>query len=353
MDGITVNRYTGRRSASILFRKTTEMNKKLIIALVIFLLAAIPASAQHYVGVRGGYGMSFGMFDVGNSFGTGIKMENVWNRLSGGLVWKYYSSENHYGGVEKRLAGISVELEYLQKGYEYYLKSGSEFTNKTYRRTFSSLHLPLMWQPHINMFGNRFRLFLNLGVWVSYNFPNSTVEYLEDGVVTATYPYKNILIRDNPFGYGVCGGIGFDISFDRWTVSLDARYYQGFGDILRSRVKYPNYPDPNDPSVEMRNPLHSMVSNVNVSLMLLYRLTDGAYNPRPSKRAQRREEERREAQLLDALRQREEAAEAMEAQEAQETVKTEETTETTEKNGNDQAAESSEADTERYQRNIQ
>lgn len=313
------------------------MNRKLIIPLIVFILAAAPASAQHYVGVRGGYGMSFGMFDIGGSFGTGMKMENVWNRLSGGLVWKYYSSENHYGGVEKHLAGVSIELEYLQKGYEYYVKSGSEFTNKTYRRTFSSIHLPLMWQPHINMFGNKFRLFLNLGVWASYNFSDSTVKRFEDGVLTGTYPYKSILIRDNPFGYGLCGGIGFDISFDRWTVSLDARYYQGFGDILRSRNKYPNYPDPEDLSLEDRNPLHSMVNNVNISVMLLYRLTDGAYNPRLSKRAQKREEERREAQLLEAMRQQAETPPATE------------TEETTEENGNDEATESSETDTEGHQ----
>jgi len=302
------------------------MNKKLLIVVISVMLSAVPAAAQHYLGGRLGYGMSFGSFDTGES--TKLKMGNVWNRWSGGVAWKYYSSDLHNGKVEKYLAGISMEIEFLQKGYEFYQKNISgEFTDQSYRRTFSSIHVPLIWQPHINMFGNRFRIFLNAGVWFSYNLPNSKFEYLDAGKVTATYDYKNILIRDNPFGYGLCGGLGFDISFERCTISVDARFYYSFGDVLRNRTKYPNSVKPStdpdyDPTFVIRNPLRSPVNNINVSVGVFYRLTDGPYNPRQSKRAVRRAEERMEAQLLEALSQK------------------------AEENGNDQTTESSEADTE-------
>lgn len=295
------------------------MKKKTIISLILLALSAGTAFPQHYLGARGGYGLGFGRFYTGED--PVLENEMVWGLWSGGLAWKYYSSEKFVGG-------IGAEVEFLQRGYEFHIIERGQSTDRTYRRTLSSIHVPLLWQPHINMFENRFRVFLNAGVSVSYNFPTSKVEHLNAGEVTGTYTYRNKLIRDSSFGYGLCGGLGFNIISGRFEFAAEARYYIGFGDVLRYRGVYNVPPDGSDPTYVIRNPLMSPLDNINVSVGFFYRLTDGAHNPKPSKRQLRKQAQREEEQLMEALRE-------IQPKEIQE-------------NGIDKTTESSETDPEGY-----
>lgn len=271
-------------------------NIRKIAILLTFLLAAAAtdAGAQHYIGVRAGYGVGHGRLESG--YRPPLTNEWVWGMYSGGIAWKYYSPE-------KFLGGVSMEIEFLQKAYQYRLRDSYslELTDMSYRRTVNSVQIPLIWQPHYTTPNNRFRVFLNLGISVQYHFPVSLAEYVYKGKeVYYREKYEQILIRDNPFGYGLLGGLGFNIAFNRWEFMLEGRYYFGYGDILRNNGKYPSSIDGTGRKIE--NPRRSPLDNITLSTGFFYRLTDGAENPEPGKRALRRQEERRRKQMEQRMR---------------------------------------------------
>jgi hypothetical protein len=257
--------------------------KKILTILSVMLLMSISASGQHYVGVRGGYGLGFGRFYM--------KQEQniVWGLSSGGVAWKYYSTERFVGG-------IGAEVEFIQRGYDYNVRKLIDreivVTDTTFRRVVNSVNLPIIWQPHVTMMGNRLRVFLNLGVCVSYNFRDSRAYYSFRGEVYEELAYRRKLVRDNPFGYGLLGGFGFNVAVaPRWEVMAEGRYYFSYGDILRNRNKYPG----DEIHMLIRSngavdhPLRSPVDNINISVGVFYRLTEGLQTPVRGSRALRRQ----------------------------------------------------------------
>ncbi|MBQ4279074.1 MAG: PorT family protein [Rikenellaceae bacterium] len=233
------------------------------------LLAALPAAAQHYIGVRGGYGGGSARFEP--------KRETflTWGMYSGGLSWKYYSPEKYVGAVE-------VDLEMLQQGYAYDLRKDGD---SSYRRSINSVTLPVIWQPHFYLFRRSMRVFLNLGVTFSYNF-NSRYEYVSkmNGVYEEG-KYDMELIRDNRWGYGLVGGFGLSVLIGRVEAAFEGRYYFGYADILRNPNKYPG------------NPQRSPLDKINISMGLYYRLGKGGILAPLSKRAAAKEQERLEARM--------------------------------------------------------
>lgn len=258
--------------------------KKISIALAFVLSTAASAFGQHYIGVRGGYGVGMGRFYPPQ------EEKMVWGMYTGGIAWKYYSHEKYLGG-------IGAEIEYVRKAYEYNLSKSGVVTDSTYRRTINTVQVPLIWQPHANMMNNRLRVFLNAGIAFQYNFPVSQVDSLLRGEVYYREKYESKLIRDNPFGYGLIGGLGFNVIMSRWEFTVEARYYFGFGDILRNTDKYPG------------NPRRSPMDNITLSTGFFYRLTDGLHNPPQTKRQRKREERKAEEQMMDALLQRQQQME--------------------------------------------
>ena len=183
------------------------------------LLAAItqPAAAQHYVGIKGGYGSS------------DVRLYPAWKTpvelgmLSGGLVWRYYSPENPSQPALRYTGGISMELQYLQRGYKYESLSNE---NHTYSRRINTLMVPLIWQPHISFAQERLRLFLNLGVTFNYNINSTYHTYVtETGETVEQGDYEMLLIRDNRWGYGLCGGLGAEMKVaGRVSLFVEGRY---------------------------------------------------------------------------------------------------------------------------------
>jgi hypothetical protein len=202
-------------------------------ALTITTLLATPATAQHYVGAKLGYGAASGRFyplrETGMFFGN----------YTGGLAWKYYSEQQIVGGV-------GAELEFQQRGYKIFYGNKSATTDYTLRRV-NSITMPLIWQPHLYFFDRRLRVFLNAAFTVTYNLgvddSVTEVTFRDDGSSkmvssSVTTPYKFITARDNRWNYGIFGGFGFGVLFGRCEVFAEARYYYGMSDIIRNYTKY-------------------------------------------------------------------------------------------------------------------
>ena len=326
------------------------------------MLCSVPAGAQHYFGVKGGYGMSYGRFQPSGinvaSLEIPIDQLMTWGLYSGGIMWKYYTPERFAGG-------IAAELEFMEKAYSYRMLTTID-PHTVYRRRYKTVFLPVMWQPHINAANNRLRIFANLGVGVGYNFPTSDVFRLIDGEgVIYKEKYHNKLVRDNPFHYGLTGGVGFNLVFGRFEFMAEGRYYLAYGDILRDKSIYPGE------NVANKNLFTSSpVDNVTISVGLYYRLSPEPHAPAPGRKALQRQAEK-EAQKMqkeaDKARKKLERKSKKQGKaiDPQETASQEETGEPAEtdnvlevqsvrkdeiinepQNGNDQTTESSPADTE-------
>ena len=220
-----------------------------IILILSFSCLFFKGHAQHYIGVSGGAGLgSVRMFPHTETGG-------IWGLGSGGFSYKYH------GGM-KYVGGIGSDLIFLQQGYTEEIPDYSiEDTTRTFNRKVNSLMLPIFWQPHINLFNGNMRVFINLGVAFSYNI-NSTfeVESEQNGFI-ASGEYPMLLVRDNRWGYGLCGGVGFNVVLaGRFEIGAEGRYYYGYNDVLRNRNKYSS------------NPLRSPLDNINISMTLHYRL---------------------------------------------------------------------------------
>lgn len=204
---------------------------------------------QHYIGVSGGTGSgSIRMFPF-------TETGSISGLYSGGITYKYY------GGM-KYVGGIGSDLLFMQQGYAEEIPYQSD-TTRTLSRKVNSVILPIFWQPHVNLFKGKARFFVNLGVTFSYNISSTIVVESEQNGLIAEGDYEMILVRDNRWGYGLCGGAGLSVTAGRFDVGIEGRYYFGYSDVLRNRTKYET------------NPLRSAMDNINISMSVSYRLGGG------------------------------------------------------------------------------
>ncbi len=199
----------------------------------------------------------------------------VWGMYSGGVAWKYYSAVKFVGAV-------GAEMQFLQRGFEYELFRDSD---TTYRRTLNSVVVPLIWQPYFYAFNRHVRVFMNLALTFSYNFDSWADSLSTRQGVYWSQKYDMQLVRDNRWGYGLCGGIGIGVLFDRWEVMVEGRYWYGYSDILKNRNKYAT------------NPLRSPLDNITVSAGFFYRLGKKDLLIGPNLRAERRAAEREKRKM--------------------------------------------------------
>ena len=88
----------------------------------------------------------------------------------------------------------------------------------------------------MNFSDNRLRVFLNAGIWASYNV--GAYEWVKSGNTVTEGPYHMTLVKDNPLGYGLLGGIGLNVVMGKWELMLEGRYYFSYGDIMRNSAVY-------------------------------------------------------------------------------------------------------------------
>ncbi|MDE5706816.1 MAG: PorT family protein [Alistipes sp.] len=231
------------------------------------LLCTGRATAQHTLGATGGYGS-------GNCRLYPVQERRpVWGCYTGGLSWRYY-------GPQRILGGFGVDLEFLQRGFSY-VPNASAFDDPSkylwYTRRVNSLVLPVLWQPHVYLFRNRLRIFIDAAAYFSYNL---SATYVNEPAMTipedqrtsparGKYRFRNE--RDNRWGYGLAGGGGIAVLVDRLEFSIRARYYFGYSDLMRNRNKYANNATDGAENPFSQTPLRSPLDNLTVSVGIAYR----------------------------------------------------------------------------------
>ncbi len=247
------------------------------------------STAQHYVGLKAGYGAAHGRI-----YPSPDKSGLAWGKTTAGLVWKYFSPQQVVGGV-------SAELEFQQRGYTMYdarvmfddarFQNGNQIISDTtsYRvntRTVSSVTVPLIWQPHLYMINRRVRFFVSAGVTFSYNLGTgdklTTTHYRWDDETqthtpeSTTTDYHMQTARDVRWNYGWLGGVGLSVLTGRWEIFAEGRYYYGMSDIVRNSTKY---------LFHETKTLRSELDNIYISVGVTMRLGKGGIlSPPLSKR---------------------------------------------------------------------
>lgn len=248
------------------------------------LCCASAATAQHFVGVRGGYGGGSARFYPAK------ETQTLWGMASFGVSWRHYSKERFVGGV-------GADLEFMQRGFKYgirnYVPEEGETAQKpdtSYVRRVNSLVLPIVWEPHFYLFDRRMKVYLDLALTLSYNIDSSYEYESRTHGVYEKGDYPLLRYRDNRWGYGLMGGFGISGRVaGRVELFTELRYYFGYSDILKNKNKY------------AENPLRSPLDNYAVNFGIYYRLgKSDLLAPRSKKAAARaaaRESERLEKML--------------------------------------------------------
>ena len=251
--------------------------------LMLSLTTAGRVSAQHTLGVVGGWGMTTARLYPSQ------ETRATWGMFSGGLSWRYYSAPRFVGG-------IGVDLEYIQKGFSYspcaYLHEEGDKKYHYYSRQYDSFSLPIVWQPHVYLFKNHMRVYIEAALNLELNM-SATYQFDRHDGSSYGGAYTMKTVRDNTFGYGLCGGGGIDLLFGRFEVGLRVRYYFGLSDIMRNRNKYyDNGMDNQNENPFYLTPLRSPVDNLMMSVKVGFRFNKGGFNEwniKPKKRDKHQE----------------------------------------------------------------
>lgn len=250
--------------------KTTRYIRTILssVLVMVAVLSTHHASAQHTLSVTGGTGASYARF-----YPTEVT-KWIWGCESIGLSWRFYSPKPRFVGA------IGIDLDYLQRGFSYAYYDNpetvtDEFGNQKiihhyqyYTRRVNSLMLPFVWQPHIYAARNRIRIFAEAAVVFSYNI-SSSYEYQNNRFPSNKYEWK--IPRDNRFGYGLAGGVGFAVLLGQAEVGLKAKYDFGYSDILKNRNKYYSNDTDGRENPFGYQPLRSPVDNLTFLLSVGWR----------------------------------------------------------------------------------
>lgn len=232
------------------------------------------AEAQHTLSVVGGGGMTTGRLYPAQ------ETRAIWGVISGGLSWRYYSAPRYVGGV-------GLDLEYIQRGFSYSPDAYRYEDKKDYHyytRRYNTVSMPIVWQPHVYMFRNHLRIYLEAALNLELNL-NGTYE---NELTQTSGKYRLKVVRDNRFGYGLCGGGGLDLLFGRVEIGARVRYYFGLSDVMRNRNKfYDNTTDDKNANPFWLTPLRSPVDNLMISFRIGFRFNREGFTEWTMKRPKR------------------------------------------------------------------
>lgn len=235
--------------------------------------AVTDTSAQHTLTLTGGTGVSMARFYPAEV--TKI----MWGSENFGVSWRYYSPKPRFVGA------FGIDLEYLERGFHSAYTYTSEWVDdgenrkeirhyQYYSRHINSIMLPIVWQPHFYLAKNRLRIYLDAALVLSYNI-SSNYSYENDRYPGGKYEWK--VPRDNRFGYGLAGGLGFAVLIKQVEIGLRARYNFGYSDILKNRNKYYSNSTDGRENPFYYSPLRSPLDNLNVSFTLGWRFNKAGF----------------------------------------------------------------------------
>lgn len=261
------------------------------ILLTAVLLTVGTASAQHTIGVTAGYGMG------SSRLYPKQETRGVWGLYSAGVQWRYY-------GTQRIVGGFGLDLEFLQRGFSYAPYASSTENKADYRwytRKVNSILLPVVWQPHVYVAHNRLRIFLEASAYFSYNISSTYVNEVarDAGKTDWEGKYTFVTARDNRWGYGLAGGGGIAVLVGQFEISVRARYYFGYSDIVRNRNKYAGNAGDSSANPFASTPIRSPLDNLNISVGLSYRFNREGFNEWKVRRPQRPKNDQRFNYKLD------------------------------------------------------
>lgn len=175
-------------------------------------------SSRVYIGAHGGADFSRVEFTPGVTQGFNIG-------ANAGVNFRY---------IEEKHFGFIVELNWLQRGW----KEDFEELPYNYSRTANFIELPFL--AHV-YFGARGKFFINAGPSVSLMVGESTRTNIDLTGIQKNPDFENRItyqmLQDvnRKVDYGIQGGIGGEFSINpKNSIYLDARFYYGLGNLLKS-----------------------------------------------------------------------------------------------------------------------
>ncbi len=204
-------------------------NRSLALGIIMMALAFITPtlSAQtHYnsnvaIGVKGGATMSEVFFNPS-------VRQKLHLGMTGGVMIRYVE-EDHFG--------LIGEINFVQRGWA----ENFEKAPYNYSRTLNYVEIPVM--AHI-FFGRRGRFFFNAGPQIAFFLSESTKANFDPKEMSTlpNFPYNNrmnqqmLIDVSQKIDYGISAGIGGEFNLNkRNSISLEARFYYGLGNILPSK----------------------------------------------------------------------------------------------------------------------
>lgn len=206
----------------------------------LLMLGGGDAAAQHYFGIRAGYGSGSSRL-----YPQLYDNATMWGLYSGGVSWKFYTAEKFVGGIE-------IDAIFMQQGFKTIALNNMTGERETgYERKVDAVMVPICWQPHVYMLKQRLRIFMNAGITFSYVVGSKEKEISYVNGTSEEREYRMRLTRDNRAGYGLVGGGGVSWAAGRLELFAEARYYIGYSDILKNWNK-------NETNKYLRSPLDGL-----------------------------------------------------------------------------------------------
>lgn len=187
------------------------------------LLAQGHYSSRVYLGAHGGADFSRVMF-------TPSVTQSMLPGFNAGLNFRY---------VEEKHFGLIVEANFVQRGWKEDFKE----LPYSYSRTVNYLQIPAL--AHL-YWGRRGKFFINAGPSVSFRLSESTSSNFNPSEVSSNRDFDSRITFQygmpvhQKVDYGIEGGIGGEFSLNpKNSLYLEARYYFGLANLLKSGRTYP------------------------------------------------------------------------------------------------------------------
>ncbi len=256
------------------------MKRIAIIMATLFTLATTTLSAQHTLGVMGGFGSG------SERIYPTVEGKTIYGLINGGITWRTYSDHMNIGC-------FGVDLEFMQRGFSYSPYASLAEPGETlyyYTRKINTLMMPIVWQPYVYVFERRVRLFFEAMATFHYDL-SSTYEndylnhlYVDGYEFEWKGDYEYMTSRDNRLGYGLAGGLGIAYLVGKIEITARVRYYYDYSDVVRNRNKY--YSNNNDGAENPfgLTPVRSPLSNLNFSFGINYHFGPEGFDAWDNKR---------------------------------------------------------------------
>ncbi|MDR0729983.1 MAG: PorT family protein [Prevotellaceae bacterium] len=191
-------------------------NRRTVFLFVLCSLAAVAASAQHFIGVSSGYGIN----TLSSSIHADMRPVRSWNNY--GIVYKFYGSAPLWSeGLGAHVGtGLQSAVNLTTRGYQ---------RDSTAIFRYRAIEIPFMTHLHVSVW--KFRLVGAAGLYMSYLLDGTQAEldpYVPTTVVVSEGDYA-FQPTDRRFDYGLRFGGAIALMLHPVEIQFDIHYAVGLG----------------------------------------------------------------------------------------------------------------------------